>query len=82
VTVTVGALTEGFYVADDGPGIPADERETVFEAGYTTAADGTGFGLNIVKRIADAHGWTVSATESEAGGARIEVTGVERPAAE
>ena len=77
VTVTVGALDDGFYVADDGPGIPEAERDTVFEAGYSTADDGTGFGLRIVERVADAHGWTVDVTESEVGGARFEVRGVE-----
>ncbi|MFB6141886.1 MAG: PAS domain-containing sensor histidine kinase [Halorientalis sp.] len=80
VTVTVGDLPDGFYVADDGRGIPPAEREDVFEAGYTTAADGTGFGMRIVERIAGIHGWEVAATESEAGGARIEVTGVETTA--
>jgi len=73
-TVTVGRLGDGggFYVADDGPGIPPDERDDVFEHGYTTDSGGTGLGLTIVERIADAHGWTVAATESEAGGARFE----------
>ncbi|MFB6164055.1 MAG: histidine kinase N-terminal 7TM domain-containing protein [Haloarculaceae archaeon] len=81
LTVTVGALpdADGFYVADDGPGIPADERESVFEKGYTTNADGTGFGLAIVAAIADAHGWDVAVTESSAGGARFEFTDVSRP---
>ena len=75
VSVTVGALEDdaGFFVADDGPGIPPEERERVFESGYTTAADGTGFGLRIVADVADAHGWTVSVTESADGGARFEV---------
>jgi signal transduction histidine kinase len=77
VAVTVGRLDGGFYVADDGPGIPPDEREAVFEAGYTTERDGTGLGLRIVERIARAHGWDVTATESENGGARFEVVGVE-----
>jgi signal transduction histidine kinase len=77
VTVTVGELADGFYVADDGPGIPPDERETVLEAGYSTSADGTGFGLGIVTKVAGAHGWEIAVTESEGGGARIEVTGVE-----
>ncbi|MFB6281001.1 MAG: PAS domain S-box protein [Haloferacaceae archaeon] len=76
VTVTVGGLDDGFYVEDDGPGIPADERDAVFDAGYSTAEDGTGFGLNIVSRIADAHGWTVRAVEGADGGARFEVTGI------
>ncbi len=80
VTITVGDLADGdgFYVADDGPGIPPEDRETVFDSGYTTDADGTGFGLRIVGKIAAAHGWTVSVTESDAGGARFEVAGVER----
>ena len=76
VTVTVGTLEDGFYVADDGPGIPADEREAVFEAGHTTADGNTGFGLAIVSEIIEAHGWSVTVTESEAGGARFEITGV------
>ena len=76
-TVTVGDLADGFYVADDGPGIPPEARDRVFEAGYSTATDGTGFGLAIVREVADAHGWQVAVTESEGGGARFEVTGVE-----
>jgi PAS domain S-box-containing protein len=80
-TVTVGTLegdgdATGFYVADDGPGIPPEERDAVFAAGETTHEDGTGFGLAIVKGIAEAHGWTVELTESAAGGARFEFTGV------
>ncbi|WP_435064066.1 PAS domain S-box protein [Halobaculum sp. EA56] len=77
VTVSVGRTDEGFYVADDGPGIPADERDTVFEAGYSTADEGTGFGLNIVEQIADAHGWRVRVGESRTGGARFEFAGVD-----
>ena len=67
----------GFYVADDGPGIPADERDRVFDIGYTTANSGTGFGLNIVRETAEAHGWNVRVTESKHGGARFEITGVD-----
>ena len=76
-TVTVGPLDDGFYIADDGPGIPPDEREDVFQKGYTTDEDGTGFGLAIVETAVEAHGWAVDVTESEAGGARFEVRGVE-----
>jgi PAS domain S-box-containing protein len=73
VTVRVGCHTDdGVYVEDDGPGIPADERDRVFEPGHSSAADGTGFGLTIVKRIVAAHGWTVSVTEGADGGARFE----------
>ena len=72
-SVRVGAADDGFYVGDDGPGVPGEERESVFEPGYTTVRDGTGFGLAIVKEVADAHGWTVGVTASEAGGARFEI---------
>ena len=72
VRVRVGRTDEGFYVADDGPGIDPDQRDAVFEPGHTTAPDGTGFGLAIVERIAAAHGWSVSVTDSREGGARFE----------
>jgi PAS domain S-box-containing protein len=72
VTVTVGPTDNGFYVADSGPGIDDERRDKIFEPGYTTADDGTGFGLSIVKRIADAHGWEIVVTESDVGGVRFE----------
>ena len=87
VTVRVGVLgdpgrdstpphggRDGFYVDDDGPGIPEDERDKVFEHGHTTAEDGWGLGLSIVSSIVDAHGWDVTATESGDGGARFEIS--------
>jgi PAS domain S-box-containing protein len=76
VAVTVDSLDDGrgFYVADDGPGISEDERDIVFEHGFSTSKRGTGFGLSIVENIATAHGWDVSVAESAAGGARFEVT--------
>lgn len=77
VAVTVGATDDGFFVADDGPGVPPADRDRVFEHGYSTAGSGTGFGLNIVRSIARAHGWEVSLTESADGGARFDVTGVD-----
>jgi len=79
VSVTVRAAPDAgrFSVADDGPGIPPDERDAVFEHGYSTSDDGTGFGLAIVDRIAEAHGWGVELADSAAGGARFEFTGVE-----
>ncbi|MGM0591975.1 MAG: GAF domain-containing sensor histidine kinase [Halobacteriota archaeon] len=74
VTVRVGPLSDGgFFVADDGPGIAPSNREAVFERGYTTARDGTGFGLPIVQRIADAHDWDLRLTESNDGGVRLAV---------
>ena len=72
VTVTVGATDDGFYVADDGPGIPGGDRDSVFDYGYTTSSDGTGLGLAIVQAVANRHGWNVSLSESEGGGARLD----------
>ncbi|EMA07767.1 PAS domain S-box-containing protein [Haloarcula vallismortis] len=77
VTVTVGELADGFYVEDDGPGIPEADRGDVFDAGYSTAVEGTGFGLSIVKQVTDAHGWTVQVVSGADGGARFEFTGVD-----
>jgi signal transduction histidine kinase len=78
VAITVGDTDEGFYLADDGPGIPPDERDTVFDLGVTSSADGTGFGLAIVERVVEAHGWIIEVTESGAGGARFAVTLADR----
>ncbi|MDS0242406.1 MULTISPECIES: PAS domain-containing protein [unclassified Haloferax] len=74
LTVRVGSLDDrtGFYVADNGAGIPENIRERVFDHGYTTTPRGTGYGLAIVDDIADAHGWSVSLGESAEGGARFE----------
>lgn len=84
VEVTVGPLVRdetvtGFFVEDDGPGIPLSDEDMVFEVGYTTEAAGTGIGLRIVKEIAHGHEWTVDLTESDEGGARFEFTGIDRP---
>lgn len=80
VTVTIGDIDDGFYVADDGPGIPEAKRQNVFELGYSTAADGVGFGLSIVNELVEAHEWEIDVTESADGGARFEIIGVERSA--
>lgn len=80
VTVTIGETDDGdgFYVADDGAGIPDSIQEQVFQNGFSTISDGTGLGLAIVSEVAEAHGWTVDVTESQDGGARFEITGVDR----
>jgi len=72
-TVTVGDTQAGFYVADDGPGIPADDRERIFEQGYGTSREGEGYGLFVADSVASAHGWDIVAGESDAGGARFDV---------
>jgi PAS domain S-box len=76
VSVKTGKLETGFYLEDDGPGISEGNRDDVFEAGYTTTRQGTGFGLRIVKQVVDAHGWEIVITNSEQGGARFEITGI------
>ena len=77
VTVRVGPLEDGFYVEDDGPGIPEADRDRVFEHGYTTRDDGTGYGLSVVRSIVGAHGWDIEVVNSADGGARFEITGIE-----
>ncbi|WP_418286912.1 ATP-binding protein [Halorubrum sp. DTA46] len=79
VTVTLDICDDGagFYVEDDGPGIPAGKQDEVFEAGYTDAAEGTGFGLSIVQQIVDGHEWEIAISEGTAGGARFEIRNVE-----
>ena len=78
-TVTVGPLENGFFVADDGVGIPEADRDSVLDHGYSTTDGGTGLGMSIVRTIADAHEWSVSVTESDAGGARFEFRNVATP---
>ncbi|MFB6163677.1 MAG: histidine kinase N-terminal 7TM domain-containing protein [Haloarculaceae archaeon] len=77
----------GFFVEDDGPGIPPTQRSLVFEHGYSDVEDGTGLGLSIVQSIVEAHGWSIAAEDStlggasdargESAGARFTVTGVD-----
>ena len=74
VTVTVGTLPDGFYVADDGAGFDVDP-EAAIEYGTSGDPDGTGFGLAIVREIATAHGWSVSVDDDE--GARFEFRAAE-----
>jgi PAS domain S-box-containing protein len=77
VTISVGTMDGGFYVADTGCGIPEVESEQIFETGFSTSADGTGFGLRIVEKIAEAHGWEITVIDSERDGVRFEFTDVE-----
>ncbi|ELZ47224.1 PAS/PAC sensor signal transduction histidine kinase [Halorubrum californiense DSM 19288] len=77
-TVRVGVDERGIYVADDGPGLPVDERE---RAGLTEfgvdRGGGTGIGPAIVERVAAAHGWTLDIVESAEGGFRATLVGAE-----
>jgi len=78
VTVTAGTLPDrsGVYIEDDGKGIPESQQEQVFESGYTTLKEGTGFGLSIVEQIVGAHGWHIDVRTAASGGTRFEITGV------
>lgn len=76
VTITVDTLENGFYIENDGEPIPEDKRDEVFETGFTTAQRGTGFGLAIIKRIVDAHGWEIRLGDDPET-VRFEITGVE-----
>ncbi|MDR9380282.1 MAG: PAS domain S-box protein [Natronomonas sp.] len=79
VTVRLGKLESapGVYIADDGAGLPPNMSAEIFEPGQSMSPDGTGFGLAIVKEIVEAHDWEIETAESESGGARFEITGVE-----
>ncbi|MFC7204804.1 ATP-binding protein [Haloferax namakaokahaiae] len=77
LVVRVGTLPSagGFFVEDDGPGIPDEVRDDIFLPGVTTKNQGTetGLGLDIVTHIVDMNGWTIRVADGEAGGARFEV---------
>lgn len=78
-TVRVDPLAEGFYVEDDGEGIPDAQRDRVLETGFSTSEEGTGFGPTIVRRIAKTHGWEITIDESRQGGARFEFVAEAEP---
>jgi signal transduction histidine kinase len=71
-TVHVGTTDDGFYIEDDGPGIPPEERAGIFEFGHSESG-GTGLGLAIVRTIVRAHGWEIGVENGESGGARFVV---------
>ncbi|HXC55256.1 MAG TPA: stimulus-sensing domain-containing protein [Rhizomicrobium sp.] len=79
-TVTVAARAEGgnarVTVEDDGPGIPPDNLETIFERFYTERpnanfGNNSGLGLSIARQIAESAGGSITAENREAGGARF-----------
>jgi two-component system, NtrC family, sensor histidine kinase GlrK len=73
-------------VMDSGPGIPADERNRIFEAFYQGKTPqgghvkGTGIGLSVVTEFVNAHGGSIEILESKAGGAHFRVRLPLRPA--
>jgi signal transduction histidine kinase len=60
-------------VGDNGPGVPEELRRDIFLPFFTTRAEGTGVGLNLVRQIVFAHGGTIEIREDPLGGARFEM---------
>jgi signal transduction histidine kinase len=58
-------------IADNGPGVPEPLRRDIFLPFYTTRAEGTGIGLNLVRQIVVAHGWSIDVEQADDGGARF-----------
>lgn len=70
-----GTLEAGGHVviavADNGPGIPLEQRDKIFVPFYTTKRQGSGVGLTLVRQIATVHGASVSISQTPGGGATI-----------
>ena len=77
VTIRVGPLERGFFIEDDGPGMPDDDKEHIFDHGFTTREDGHRYGLSVIRTIVNAHGWDIIATDAQTGGARFEITEID-----
>jgi signal transduction histidine kinase len=81
VVIAVGGAGASvvYEVSDDGPGVAEDERERIFEPAVrgsagTALRSGTGLGLALARRLADAAGGSVEALEPEGDGARFAVS--------
>lgn len=72
--VTLTVWSDGFEVADDGPGLPPEVKDSLFTPFVTAKPRGTGLGLTVVQRVAEAHGGRVIVPEREKGAAfRVEL---------
>lgn len=65
-------------IGDDGPGIPAQDRERIFDPYFTTKADGTGLGLAIVHKIVEAHGGEIDIESDPGRGTKVSVVLMDR----
>jgi PAS domain S-box-containing protein len=75
VSIQIDRFEDGFYIEDDGQGIAPENRERVFEPGFTSKAGGNGMGMASVRQIVEAHGWQIEVDDSEElGGVRFEIT--------
>ncbi|MCK5942401.1 MAG: ATP-binding protein, partial [Planctomycetes bacterium] len=77
VAVQLTSRTDGervlVTVADDGPGVPDDVRDKLFDPYFTTKTSGTGLGLAICRRLVEAHGGQIRLVASEAGRTTFEI---------
>ncbi|MES2443259.1 MAG: ATP-binding protein [Pseudomonadota bacterium] len=76
VALTIDRLASGelsIAIGDNGPGVPETLRRDIFLPFFTTRAEGTGVGLNLVRQIVFAHGGTIEISEDALGGARFEI---------
>jgi two-component system sensor kinase FixL len=73
-TFNDSAAVVGVAVQDTGPGIDEKSVDHIFDALYTTKADGIGMGLAIARTIVDAHGGRLTAQNNEDGGATVQFT--------
>jgi signal transduction histidine kinase len=87
-TIGLGSRAEGscvrIWVRDTGAGVPQQDRERIFarfQRGTTSAGEGSGLGLSIVRAIAEAHGGTATVEAADAGGARFVLSLPRRDAA-
>lgn len=75
--VTLGIVRDGgaltIVVADNGGGVPEALRREIFLPFYTTRAEGTGIGLNLVRQVVVAHGWSIDVGTSALGGAAFTI---------
>ena len=80
ITVTANGTANTVEISDDGPGIPSDQRDRVFDrfvrldASRERASGSSGLGLAIAKEIAIEHGGQISITDGPAGGAKVTIT--------
>lgn len=73
--IIVRVTSLGFEVEDDGPGVPPDERERIFEPFYRLrpSATGSGLGLSLVKEVVERHSGRVDIFDAPGGGAIVRV---------
>ena len=71
----IGSDAKQFHltVCDSGPGIPAGVLDRIFNPFFTTKDTGTGLGLAIVHRVVEAHEGSITASNTEGGGAKFEI---------